>query len=413
MTYRHTIRLSLCLPHKDGQAPIRMRVSWDCQRTDVRTGIAVQPLHWDAKRERVKLSHPDCAQLNSDLLALCAAVDALFAKAYDTMQPPTPQQVHKAVTRRRRSGVDEMTLDELVRQFIEFKIRRAEWQPTTLRTFQTLLVSIRDFRPDWPLSDVNEATVDEYVSTLRLNNASFNHTMSQLRSVVQWAVDNGQAQPVLVKPFRRHLKTVTNEPLALTANEVKAIMAVELPPSVAEIRDAFVFQCLTGLRHSDVRRIRWVDIRDGVLHLVDKKTSDAAVIPLNTPALALLANRDHNTATVFTVGRTEVYNRTLRRICKLAGITGTVTHSDMVGNRRHDRTIERWQAVSSHTGRRTFVTIAAALGIAPEVISQWTGHNQLATMQRYLAVSTERAAAEMSKFAAVVAPEKNPKYFQN
>ena len=51
--------------------------------------------------------------------------------------------------------------------------------------------------------------------------------------------------------------------LVLTPDELKRFMdSDERSPGVAEAQRAFGFSCLTGLRISDIKALRWSDIRE-------------------------------------------------------------------------------------------------------------------------------------------------------
>ena len=52
--------------------------------------------------------------------------------------------------------------------------------------------------------------------------------------------------------------------------------------------------------------------------------------------------------------------------------------------------------VSSHSGRRSFITKMAHAGVSPKVIMTLAGHKHLGTMQRYIEVNDQmlRAAVE-------------------
>lgn len=403
MTYRHTIRYSLHTAHKDGRQPVRMRVSWDCRRVDLYVGIVLEPKHWDAVRERVRTSHPDHGALNADLRTMAAAVDDLFAKAYETRKAPTKAQIAAAVTHRSSLGSD-ITVAAMIDAYIDYKTRRMEWQPATRAAHMAVANTVRRYNPNWLASDIEDNAVTDYIRHRHINNSSLIKECDRLREAFQWAERRGLVADGTADLWRRTLKVAKNEPLALSLAEVRALAALDLPTDTAAVRDAFLLQCLTGLRVSDIYALRRSAVRDGALHIVDRKTSDVAVIALNAAALAIVERQPVTGGRLFHLPTMPTYNAVLRRIACAAGISGDVTLTEYRGAERVDRTVPRWQAVSSHCGRRTFVSIATALGIPPEVVSKWTGHNQIDTMRRYLSVSVETAAAEMARFDSVLAP---------
>lgn len=54
------------------------------------------------------------------------------------------------------------------------------------------------------------------------------------------------------------------------------------------------------------------------------------------------------------------------------------------GNLRQEVEKQKWELVGTHTGRRTFIVNALSLGIPPNVVMKWTGHNDYQSMKPYI-----------------------------
>ena len=70
------------------------------------------------------------------------------------------------------------------------------------------------------------------------------------------------------------------------------------------------------------------------------------------------------------------------------------------GNERQDLRLPKYEVVSTHTGRKSFICNALALGIPVDVVMKWTGHADYKSMKPYIAVADEIKAREMAKFNA-------------
>ena len=79
-------------------------------------------------------------------------------------------------------------------------------------------------------------------------------------------------------------------------------------------------------------------------------------------------------------------NRYLKEIGRLAGLDEQVKKVWFVGSVRHENNQPKWQLLTTHVARRTFVVNALYLGISPSVIMQWTGHSKYETMKPYIAI---------------------------
>lgn len=52
----------------------------------------------------------------------------------------------------------------------------------------------------------------------------------------------------------------------------------------------------------------------------------------------------------------------------------------------------------THTGRRTFICNALALGIPAQVVMKWTGHSDYKAMKPYIDIADDVKANAMNKF---------------
>ena len=55
-----------------------------------------------------------------------------------------------------------------------------------------------------------------------------------------------------------------------------------------------------------------------------------------------------------------------------------------IGNQRYEEVYPKYELLTSHCGRRTFIINALYLGINAEVIMKWTGHNDYKSMKPYI-----------------------------
>ena len=94
----------------------------------------------------------------------------------------------------------------------------------------------------------------------------------------------------------------------------------------------------------------------------------------------------------------QVMNRCLHEICKDCGIDTPVHRTWYKGNERHDEVKPKYELITTHCGRRTFICNALAMGIPPSVVMQWTGHSDYKSMQPYIGVSQETKEAAMAVF---------------
>jgi len=203
------------------------------------------------------------------------------------------------------------------------------------------------------------------------------------------------------KSHRAELKIVNGKNvLFLTMQEFEKISAISFPENkkyLDRTRDVFCFQCMTSLRYSDVVKLKKDDIFDNELYSVTEKTDKALTIPLCDKAKDILAKyKDTEGEKALPVPSNQKMNKFIKEICYLAELNQPFTHTYFKGKERIENTYKKYELVGTHTARRTFICIALACGIPPEVIMRITGHSDYKSMQSYIDV-TDSAKIEAVK----------------
>ena len=157
----------------------------------------------------------------------------------------------------------------------------------------------------------------------------------------------------------------------LTPEELKIFMASEETNGVRETQLAFGFACLTGLRISDIRALRWSDIQknEGTNNLViiQKKTKAINAVPICSTALGWMPERCKDNK-VFHLPAQANVDAALKRIAKKVGIE---------------------KNISFHTSRHTFGTLIQAATGNIETTKKLMGHKSLKSTAIYADVLTE------------------------
>ena len=91
-------------------------------------------------------------------------------------------------------------------------------------------------------------------------------------------------------------------------------------------------------------------------------------------------------------------NDYLKELGQMAGLDEPTRIVYFKGDRRIDEYYPKWQLLTTHCARRTFVVTALQLGIPVEVIIRWTGHASYEAMKPYVAIVDDLKKKEMNKF---------------
>ena len=101
---------------------------------------------------------------------------------------------------------------------------------------------------------------------------------------------------------------------------------------------------------------------------------------------------------MFPIITNQKFNTYLKELAQIAEIDEPVRETYYKGNERIDIVTPKYALLGSHTGRRTFICNALALGIPPQVVMKWTGHSDYKAMKPYIDIADDIKAAAMTRF---------------
>lgn len=420
-----SIHFSLA-PSKTSDLPIRMRISYEGLRLDLRTGFVCPVGKWDDQIMRVRPGAVNrygekASAINRALSKEEAVVMDILARYDVDGKVPEPSVLkadfEKAMGRKpskRSAAVPASdTFLEVYKRCISVHGRDAGLSSGTVLGYMTVLAHLEDFSfaekaPD----DVTQRDLSDFLNEMRnldIENQTISTYLSKIKSALRWARGEGLYHGTLPEDFRPKLKGLGQKDVHyLEWSEFEAIFNLaSLKPSQASIRDAFCFCCCTGLRVSDCSKLRWADVNLTAevpfISVVTKKTTKPIHIELNKWSRAILerqqARRGEGPGSfVFSPISVSSRNRQLPVIAKAAGISGQVRELSFVGNRCTEVMVDKAEAISTHWGRHTFVVRALHLGISPDVIMAWTGHSSYQSMKPYIAIADKTKAEKMVLF---------------
>lgn len=417
---KYSVRYNLKGKTADGLQHVRVRVSWAGQRVEMYTGLQVSPDYWDADGQRVSSAYrhgkATGATLNKALSGVTASVDALFSRCEVERRIPSTTDVQHELrvhfgTAAKTEGLGIFDCIDL---FADTMSQQNGWTDGTRTKFSTLKKHLLGFAPKLEFSDLNEDGLQRfmrYLLSVGIRNVTIGKYLDLLRWFLRWAVKHGHTDNTAFETFRPKLKGTdgnSKEIIYLEWDELLTLYGFDFGgrhPGFEAVRDVFCFQCFTGLRYSDVKKLNASDIKDTYISVVTQKTSDGLRIELNDFSRAILAkyedfrrSPDNKRHLAFPVISNQKMNDYLKDIGKLVGIDTPVRIVWYAGSTRNEEVHPKWELLTTHCARRTFVVNALRLGIPAEVIMKWTGHSDFSAMKPYVKIVDELKEQEMTKF---------------
>ena len=195
---------------------------------------------------------------------------------------------------------------------------------------------------------------------------------------------------IAVNPLRgiEGFKAEEGTRMYLTIDEVKLL--AQTPCEYPQIKAAFLFSCLTGLRRSDVLRLTWGDVyQQGEFTRIifrQKKTDGQEYLDITPEAVELMGERGKPTDHVFTdIHSPTCTNNTIKLWVAKAGIRKDITF---------------------HCARHTFATMMLDLGTDIYTVSKLLGHRELTTTQIYARVLDKNKQAAVAKIPSILGGDK-------
>jgi integrase len=227
-------------------------------------------------------------------------------------------------------------------------------------------------------------------------NNTFAKTIKVLKIFLNWCEERGYYSGKLPKGFKASERDIT--PITLTVDEFKTIYHKDFESKKHQkTRDIFCFGCLTGLRYSDLMRVRRDMVQDGYLYLTIKKVKEPKKIPLVDMAITILDRYKEQPVYALPHISNQKFNTYLKEVCKEAEIEAPVTIDTYSGNKWTQVTQPKHKLITAHVARKTFITLSFYLGMNIKVVQEITGIKQEATLRKYLQIADLLKQEEMNK----------------
>ena len=158
----------------------------------------------------------------------------------------------------------------------------------------------------------------------------------------------------------------------LTIDELNILVATPCENDV--LKRAAIFSALTGLRHSDIQKLKWNEIsvenNQPRIHFTQKKTKGVEYMPISQQALEICGEPKLPNELVFdNLTNPAWINRPLKTWVAKAGINKNITF---------------------HCFRHTFATLQLSSGTDIYTVSKMLGHTNVKTTQVYAKVIDEK-----------------------
>jgi integrase len=323
-----------------------------------------------------------------------------YLKLYLTLNPKT--KTEKALNKKTRELAENIwakrqieiqqgyygfnDIEKLKGSFTTYITALAEKKNTSSGNYgnwYSMLKYFKEYRPtDVSFQNIDKAFVEdfkEYLNTKATSKAKkllSQNTKYAYFSKFKAALKQAAADGILrTNPANgvSHFKQGESQREFLTLAELQK--AVDTDCELPQLKTAFIFSALTGLRWSDIKKMKWSEIQHSnemgyYIRLRLKKGKGAETLPVSEQAVELLGIRKEDSDFALPgLNYSAWTNLKLQQWMMKAGISRTITF---------------------HCARHTYATLQLTLGTDIYTISKLLGHKELRTTQIYAKVIDDK-----------------------
>lgn len=393
-TFKYLFYINRNKVKKNGLCPVMGRITLDGEIVQFSTGLETNPDLWDAKTGRSTGRTAQETGVNKGLKNLSTSIEKHYAYIVEKDGYVTAERVKNAVM---NIAQEPTTLLKELEEATE-EIRKSigiNHTVTTYRAYVNAHLNLSRFirdkygKSDMPFSSLEYSFIENYDMYLKIDHKMATGSVMQhivfLKKLVKRAMNKGS---ISRNPFFGY---VPDQPKTsrkwLSCEEIQKVMTTPIEhPSVAFVRDMFVFGCWTGLSYTDIKNLQdinivtdsegnqWIDIER-------QKTGSRSLVPLLDIPKEII-NKYKGTGEkgkVFKMLCMNVVCQYTKRIGKLCGLDKKLTF---------------------HMSRHSFGTsICLTQGVPIETLSQMMGHRNIKTTQIYAEITGAKIEEDMQRLS--------------
>jgi integrase len=303
--------------------------------------------------------------------------------------------------------------------FTAEKSNKSEWSAGTKKRYKNIRNMLEKFETEknykLTFAKINNkfhlAFKDYCLEDLEHINNTYLRNLVFFKTFMNWSIKNKHTYNTAFRNFNINdsgkaiIKESTTSQIALTIEDLNKLMQHEFKTKKLEhTRDIFVLQCVTGMRYGELSLINSSNITENEIMLKEEKGvfKEPRNIPLTTLSKYILLKYDYDLQLI----TNQKQNEYIKDVFEEMEYTAKIEKAQNRG-----RDVVRSEAffydrISTHTARRTFITMMKRMGKSDKLIASATGHKDIATLNKYYQVDTEQTKEAMQEVFNIEIPLK-------
>jgi integrase len=296
--------------------------------------------------------------------------------------------------------------------FVIEKKAAKEWSEATIKRYQNIRNILEKFEAakkyKLTFSNINDSFHREFTNycmdDLKHINNTYSRNLGLFKTFMFWAKKKKFTYNDAFIEFRKVERVITNQ-IALTIEDLNKLMQHEFKSlKLEKVRDVFVFACVTGMRFGELSLITKTNVTDSYIILKEDKdeTKEAREIPLTSISRFLLLKYDY----ILPLIENQKQNKYIKEVFEELKYNHKVQKVTTKGKENIKEDMFFYDRISTHTARRTFITMMKRQGKSDKLIASITGHTDMKTLNQYYQISEPEKKQAMDEVFNIEIPLK-------
>lgn len=351
---------------RNGYAPIELSIIINGKRTFVKLPRKEIPAHF--KQQITSKRDNDIKQY---LDQIRTQYNNYQTELLRNNLPITPQTLKECL---KNGGIPTYTIETLFEEFLALQRKRIGknlTEPAYNKYEYVRNIFYRHIDKKKEVTAITCSVIESFYIALqqKYNTATSASYMTRLKTIITYALNDGRLK---INPFKNiKVKRYTKKIEFLTEEELQRINNLVIDnKSLADIRDAFIFQASSGLSYIDLLNLKPADIKIDPAtdtHYITKtrhKTNTEYTTVILPMGVEILKKHNYNLHII----TCQKYNLLLKTIQVLADIPKTLT---------------------THIARKTFCCLLLNRGVNINTVAKCAGHSDIKITRSYYATLQE------------------------
>jgi integrase len=377
------------------------------QRVMLTSADKILPSEWDGDKQRATISRKNlhAGEINLYLDKMANAFKHSFRTLLIDNEIPTQEKVKKKMEEmlnlKPKAEVKKVTFYSFIDSFLnDSKVNKKD---STIKAYNASIKGIKEFGrlngKEVAFEDINMTWYSSFIKFLQTKdhcNSTVGKYIKNLKSILNAATELGYNTNLIFRNKSFAKPNETCHKIFLTKEEIEKIAALDLSKDLQKdiARDYFLISTMTGLRFSDFVRIKKEYIINDRIQMITLKTGQEVIIPIAPLLKSIFLKYDFEFPKC---PCNQVFNRYLKEIGEEADLINIETVTKTIGGLKSVRGYKKFELLTSHSGRRSFISNAILAGINSTSIMKISGHKSATVFNSYAKFDAHQNAEKLAE----------------